>query len=243
MFYVISGILLPFVGTSVGSAAVFFLKNPTRQLSRNLGAFASGVMVAASVWSLIIPAVEMCGSMGRLAFLPALIGITAGFGIILFSEHICKKAEKNYDMNFFAITLHNFPEGMAVGMMFAMWLREGEQGFPLACFAFSVAIALQNIPEGAIISMPAFTKLKNKSKGFAYGVLSGAVEPVGAFITLIFTGIAKELLPYLFGFAAGAMLCAVCGELSENEKGHPTGVPLCFAAGFCIMMSMDVSLG
>ena len=243
MLYIFLGVIMPFAGTAVGAAAVFFLIRTSKTLSACLGAFASGVMIAASVWSLIIPAVEMCGNMGRLAFLPVLAGILVGFGVIIAAELFTDKIKTKDQLRFLAVTLHNLPEGMAVGMMFALWLSEGKPGFPLAPFAFSLAITLQNIPEGAIISMPSLVYKKSKAKSFMLGVMSGAVEPLGAVITLLFTGLAQSLLPFMFGFAAGAMLCAVCNELSQNEKGHPAGVPLCFLSGFCIMMSLDVALG
>lgn len=242
MLYVVAGILLPFIGTASGSASVFFLKKTNPALSRSLGAMASGVMVAASVWSLIIPAVEMCEKMGRLAFIPVLCGILSGFGSIVAAEKLTDRIRTKNQLQFFAVTLHNFPEGMAVGMMFALWLSEGGIGLPVSAFAFSAAISLQNIPEGAIISMPAYAEKKDKGKSFLLGVLSGAVEPVGAVTALLFTSVAEALLPFLFGFAAGAMLCAVCNELSQNEEGHPVGVPLCFLFGFSVMMCLDVAL-
>lgn len=243
MPYIFIGVMLPFIGTAVGAAAVFFITGTGKSIRAYLGAVASGVMLAASVWSLIIPAVDMCENMGRLAFLPVLAGILSGFGVIISAELFTDKIKTKNQLRFLAVTLHNFPEGMAVGMMFALWLAEGKPLIPVAPLAFSLAITLQNIPEGAIISMPAFSHKKSKAQSFLLGVLSGAVEPLGALLTLVFTGLAQSLLPFMFGFAAGAMLCALCEELSQNEKGHPAGVPLCFLFGFCIMMSLDVALG
>ncbi len=249
MLLTVLGILLPFIGTAFGAAAVFILGKINDSVQRAMCAFAAGVMVAASVWSLIIPAVEMCEEMGKLAFLPVLTGIGTGFAIMFLCERLLRASDKSKgqgdrrSMQFFAVTLHNFPEGMAVGMMFSLWLRQGGEGVLASCFAFSIAIALQNIPEGAIISMPHYADGNEKGKAFLLGVFSGAVEPVGAALTLIATGLAERILPYFFGFAAGAMLYVVADELLTKDERHPSLVPICFGVGFCIMMTMDVALG
>ena len=243
MLIVFAGIILPFIGTALGAAAVFILRKTNESLEKAMGGFASGVMVAASVWSLIIPGVEMSAGWGRLAFLPVVSGMAFSFLVMVLSERLIMKRQEGKTLQFFAVTVHNFPEGMAVGLMFALWLK-GASGAGLApCFAFSLAIALQNIPEGAIISMPCYSRGEKKSKAFLKGVVSGVVEPVGALLTLAATGFAQKVLPCLFGFAAGAMLYAVCEVLSGKDEKHPFAVSLCFGAGFCLMMTMDVALG
>lgn len=241
--------MLPFIGTSVGAATVFVVRKISASVQKLLGGFSAGVMVAASVWSLIIPGLEMSEKLGRLAFLPLTAGIVSGFLIMHFCERILTRsgiAEGGRlinPMQFLAVTLHNFPEGMAVGMMFSMYLRSGDGSALAAGLAFSLAIALQNIPEGAIISMPYYGATGRKGKAFLMGVASGAVEPVGAVLTLVLTGMAERILPFLFGFAAGAMLFTVADELLVRDERHPTAVAMCFGAGFCIMMAMDVALG
>lgn len=242
------GIMIPFIGTTIGSAAVFAMKKINSSLQKAVGAFAGGVMVAASVWSLIIPAVEMREDLKGFAFLPVTAGIVIGFAFMIAGERLVIKSGENQSvsgrkMQFFAVTVHNFPEGMAVGMMFSLWLSEGAEGLPVSCFAFSLAIALQNIPEGAIISMPHYADGNSKAESFLLGVASGAVEPLGGLITFAATGFIESILSYLFGFAAGAMLYAVCDGLMEKEEGHSFRAPLCFGIGFCIMMIMDIALG
>lgn len=255
-YQVFIGIMLPFVGTAFGSAAVFFLKKQSRILETVLSSVAAGVMTAASVWSLIIPSVELCEDRGRLAFIPALTGLAAGLIFLTFLDRLVlkiregkreNKSEKkgSFFMSFLAVTIHNFPEGMAVGMLYASCLA-GTKGVTIAmAFTFAMAITLQNIPEGAIISMPLHSLGDGKGKAFLTGTLSGVVEPLGAVLTLIASGVAGRALPYLFGFAAGAMLFVVADELivkRENEKAMPVSA-LSFGAGFALMMVMDVALG
>lgn len=208
-------------------------------------------MTAASVWSLIIPSIEYCADMGRLSFLPALTGFVLGMLLLSVLDRVFEKlkeknsTEKKADMSFIAITIHNFPEGMAVGMMYAACIAGKADATPVAAFTLAMAIALQNIPEGAIISLPMHARGFKKSESFLYGVLSGIVEPLGAVLTIAWVNFAQGLLPYLFGFAAGAMLFVVADELiakRKSEKELPLSA-LCFGAGFCVMMVMDVALG
>ena len=235
---------MPFAGTLVGAAAVFMLGKINTAVERMMCAIAAGVMVAASVWSLIMPALEMSSAMGTLAFVPVLSGIAAGFFVMLACGRLLMKTERSRDsMRFFAVTLHNFPEGMAVGMLFAVYLAEGDSGLPAEALAFSLAIALQNIPEGAIISMPDYALSGRKGKAFILGVLSGVVEPFGAMLTLVAAEAAGRILPILFGFAAGAMLFAVADGLLREYEKRPFIVPVCFGIGFSVMMVMDVALG
>ncbi len=256
MIQAVFGILLPFIGTAAGAAGVFFIKRRKPYLHTVLSGFAAGVMTAASVWSLLIPAVEESSDMGRFAFVPAVVGMSLGFIVLTVSERFiaCMSQEKNKNsgsayagkgMLFLAVTVHNFPEGMAVGMMYASLLSGGKGVTASAAFIFAMAIALQNIPEGAIISMPLHSAGVKKSKAFLIGASSGAVEPLGAVITLAATSIAGAFLPYFFGFAAGAMLFVVADELIA-EKSEREELPLSalsFGSGFMLMMIMDVALG
>lgn len=255
-YQVFIGIMLPFIGTAFGSAAVFFLKKQSRALEAVFSSVAAGVMTAASVWSLIIPSVELSEGLGRLAFLPALAGIIAGLAFLTILDRLVLKIRQkkgggtfegngSFFMSFLAVTIHNFPEGMAVGMLYACCLSGAKGVTTATAFTFAAAITLQNIPEGAIISMPLHSVGESKVKAFRAGVLSGIVEPLGAVLTLIASGVAGKALPFLFGFAAGAMLFVVADELiikRENEKAMPVSA-LCFGAGFALMMVMDVALG
>lgn len=249
VLYTLCGILLPFVGTSVGAAAVFVFTKKHTSSEKAMSAFAAGVMVAASVWSLIIPATEMCQDMEKLAFLPVLAGILTGSFAMVLCEKICggisdkNKSTAPIKKQFIAVTLHNFPEGMAVGLMFSRYLSEGTESALAGAFAFSAAIAIQNIPEGAIISLPDYSERKNKPHSFGLGVLSGIVEPLGAVLTLLAVNLAEKTLPYFFGFAAGTMLYVVADELLEGDKKHPLLVPLSFILGFSVMMTLDIALG
>ena len=253
------GLMVPFLGTSLGSACVFLMKNKMgRQVERALTGFASGVMVAASVWSLLVPAMEQSDGMGRLAFLPAFVGFWAGIMFLLlldsFIPHLHMNADKaegpksklaRTTMMVLAVTLHNIPEGMAVGVVYAAF-RAGNSNISAgAALALSLGIAIQNFPEGAIISMPLAAEGRSKKKAFLYGVLSGAVEPVFGFLTILAVGFIVPAMPYLLSFAAGAMLYVVVEELipemSEGEHSN-IGVVM-FAVGFTCMMALDVALG
>lgn len=256
---VLIGVMIPFVGTTLGSACVFFMKRAIQDgLQRALLGFASGVMVAASVWSLIIPAIEMSAPMGNWSFVPATIGIVLGMACLLLIDRLvpqCYLEEKSTEkcdttncrrsMLAFAVALHNIPEGMAVGVAFA-GLIVGEAHITLAgAVALSIGIAVQNFPEGAIISMPLKSKGMGKGKSFFYGMLSGAVEPVAAGLTILFAEIVTPALPYLLTFAAGAMLYVVVEELvpeASNENCTKIGT-IGFGVGFLIMMMLDVALG
>ena len=256
---VIEGIAIPFIGTAHGAACVFFMKKQLgRMVQRALTGFAGGVMVAASIWSLLIPAMEQSAEKGRWAFLPAFIGFWLGILFLLLLDRIiphlhmnARKAEgpkskaKKTTMMVLAVTLHNIPEGMAVGVVFAGLISGSAQITAGGAFALSLGIAIQNFPEGAIISMPLHAEGKTKSTAFALGALSGAVEPAGAALTVLFAGMFVPAMPYLLSFAAGAMIYVVVEELipemSEGEHSN-IGVVM-FALGFTLMMALDVALG
>lgn len=253
------GLLLPFVGTTLGAACVFFMKGQMKPLvQKMLLGFASGVMVAASVWSLLIPAMDMSEEMGKYAFIPAVAGFLLGILFLLGMDravpHLHMGAEcaegpkcslKKTTMLVLAVTLHNIPEGMAVGVVFAGMLSQKTEITVAGAFALSVGIAIQNFPEGAIISMPLKSEGTGKGKAFLYGMLSGAVEPVAAVITILLAGFITPVLPYLLSFAAGAMLYVVVEELipEASEGEHSNIGTIGFAAGFVLMMILDVALG
>lgn len=252
------GILIPFIGTTLGAACVYFLKGEIRpQVQKALLGFASGVMIAASVWSLLIPAMDMSVDMGRLAFIPAAVGFLLGIIFLLFLDqviphmHIDMQEEgphahlKKNTMLVLAVTLHNIPEGMAVGVVFAGWLSGGVNMTMAGAFALAIGIAIQNFPEGAIISMPLLSAGKSKHKAFCSGMLSGIVEPIGAVLTILLSGFIVPVLPYLLAFAAGAMCYVVVEELipESNEGKHSNIGTIGFAVGFVIMMILDVALG
>lgn len=249
VLYTLCGILLPLFGTAAGAAAVFLFTKKHSSSEKAMSAFAAGVMVAASVWSLIVPATEMCQSMGNLAFLPVLAGILTGSFAMVLCEKICSGiSDKSRNTTpvrkqFIAVTLHNFPEGMAVGLMFSRYLSEGTEATLAGAFTFTLAIAIQNIPEGAIISLPDYAEGKSKLRSFGLGLLSGVVEPLGALLTLLAASLAEKALPFFFGFAAGTMLYVVADELLEGDKKHPLLVPLSFILGFSVMMTLDIALG
>ena len=230
---IIYGVMIPFIGTTLGALCVYLMKNElSKNIERMLSGFAAGVMVAASIWSLLIPAMEDSKSLGRLAFMPAIIGFWIGIGFLLMMDHV-------------APHLHNIPEGMAVGVVFAGWLT-GEANISLGgAFALAIGIAIQNFPEGAIISMPLYSAGASKHQAFRNGVLSGIVEPIGAILTIIFAQAVTPVLPYMLSFAAGAMLYVVVEELipemAEGEHSH--GGVMMFAVGFSLMMMLDVALG
>lgn len=256
---VFQGIMIPFLGTALGSACVLFMKNSLNSMvQRALTGFAAGVMVAASIWSLLIPAMEYSQSMGEWAFVPAAVGFWLGILFLLLLD----KAVPHLHMNssraegpksslqkqallVMAVTLHNLPEGMAVGVVYAGWMT-GDAGITaMGALALSLGIAIQNFPEGAIISMPLRAEGVSKKKAFFYGALSGAVEPVGAALTMLAAGVVLPLLPYLLSFAAGAMIYVVVEELipEMSEGKHSNIGTLLFAAGFTVMMALDVALG
>ncbi|MBQ8758357.1 MAG: ZIP family metal transporter [Clostridia bacterium] len=242
----ILGLLLPFFGTTLGSAGVYLTrKRKANSKGASLSGFAAGVMMAASVWSLIIPAVEMSAHLGFFAFFPMLIGLWAGiFFFIVTEKPLSALAKRNNSgkLNFFlAVVLHNIPEGMAVGVAFAMALEKGSGGLFLSALMLSCGMALQNIPEGAIISLPLADRGMSRTKAFVFGSLSGLVEPLAAFTTLAFSSAASAFLPYLLGFAAGAMIYVSVAELLPEAKGL-YGV-LWYCMGFSIMMVLDVALG
>ena len=253
------GILIPFLGTSFGAACVFFMKKEMGdRLQRMLTGFAAGVMVAASIWSLLIPAMEQVSDMGKLAFVPAVAGFWLGILFLLLLDHIIlhlhrnsQRAEgpksqlKRTTMLVLAVTLHNIPEGMAVGVVYAGYLAGSTQISAAAAMALSLGIAIQNFPEGAIISMPLRAEGTGKPKAFLGGVLSGIVEPIGAILTILAAGLIVPALPYLLSFAAGAMLYVVVEELiPEMSQGEHSDVgTIFFAVGFSVMMMLDVALG
>lgn len=255
----LSSVFLPFLGTMLGSACVFFLKGKMNQkLQRSLTGFAAGVMVAASVWSLIIPAMEQSAHLGKLAFFPAFAGVWGGFLFLLLLDHLIPHLHLNSQcpegtqcnlgkstMMVLAVALHNLPEGMAVGVVAAGWLAGNESISAAAALALSLGIALQNLPEGAIISMPLKSGGMRRGKAFGYGVLSGAIEPVGAIVTILLANLVVPLLPYLLSFSAGAMLYVVVEELiPEMSEGEHSNIgTIFFAAGFTLMMVLDVALG
>ena len=256
---IISVVLLPFLGTTIGSAFVFFLKDKMNiRLQRILTGFAAGVMVAASVWSLIIPAMEQSEHMGKLAFLPAFAGVWLGFLFLLLLDHFIPHLHLNAQcpegkscglgkstMMVMAVALHNLPEGMAVGVVAAGWLTGNESISAAAALALSLGIALQNLPEGAIISMPLKSNGMGRGRAFGYGVASGIIEPIGAVITIVLAGLVVPILPYLLSFAAGAMLYVVVEELiPEMSEGEHSNIgTVFFAVGFTLMMMLDVALG
>ena len=254
-----SALLLPFVGTVFGSAGVFFLKGQmNRTLQRSLTGFAAGVMVAASVWSLIIPAIDQSAHLGQLAFLPAFVGVWLGFLFLLALDQLIPHLHLNSDcpegtpcglgkstMLVLAVALHNLPEGMAVGVVIAGWLTGQDSiAFP-AVLALSLGIALQNLPEGAIISMPLRSGGMSRRRSFSYGALSGIVEPLGALLTIALANLLVPILPYLLAFSAGAMLYVVVEELipEMSEGAHSNIGTIFFAVGFSLMMVLDVALG
>ncbi len=256
------GLLIPFIGTTAGASCVFFLKNDLRKgVQRALAGFASGVMAAASIWSLIVPAIEQSACKGRLAFLPAFTGFWLGILFLLLLDHMIPHLHRNIDqteqtegpkvnlnrmiMMVLAVTLHNIPEGMAVGAVYAGLLSGSANITAGSALALALGIAIQNFPEGAIISMPLFAEGKSKPKSFWLGVLSGAVEPVFGGITVLIASLVVPAMPYYLSFAAGAMLYVVVEELiPEMSAGEHSNIGVVFfAVGFSLMMALDVALG
>ena len=252
------GILIPFAGTSMGAAMVFVLKKSiSGQMQKILTGFAAGVMVAASFWSLLQPALESSEAMGKLSFLPAAVGFLVGVGFLLLLDiviphmHLDHQSEgprsgiKRTTKLILAVTLHNIPEGMAVGVVY-VGLVSGNTGITSAgALALALGIAIQNFPEGAIVSMPLRAEGMSKGTTFLYGVLSGIVEPIAAFITILAFGTVVPVMPYLLAFAAGAMMYVVVEELipEMSEGKHSNAGTIAFALGFVLMMVLDVALG
>ncbi|MBP3801805.1 MAG: ZIP family metal transporter [Clostridia bacterium] len=253
------GLMIPFLGTTLGAAMVFLMKNKiNNKVEKLLLGFASGVMIAASIWSLIIPSIDMAQEQGQIAWLPATIGFLLGIVFLLVLDSLIphlhlnsskpegvKAKLKKTTMMVLAVTLHNIPEGMAVGVAFAGAIA-GNTGITIAgAMALAIGIAIQNFPEGAIISMPLKSEGVSKFKAFWYGTLSGIVEPIGAIITIWLTGLVVPILPYLLSFAAGAMIYVVVEELiPESQSGEHSNIgTIGVAIGFIIMMILDVALG
>ena len=253
------GILIPFLGTSLGSALVFFMRGGlSDKVQRALTGFAAGVMVAASVWSLLIPSIEQSSAMGQWAFAPAAVGFWVGVLFLLLLDHVIPHLHRSSNdcegphsrlqrttMMVLAVTLHNIPEGMAVGVVYAGYLAGNAQISAAGALALALGIAIQNLPEGAIISMPLRAEGMSKCRAFVSGVLSGIVEPIGAALTILAATAIAPALPYLLSFAAGAMLYVVVEELiPEMSQGRHSNIGvLCFALGFSVMMVLDVALG
>lgn len=256
---VLRGVMIPFLGTALGAACVLFMKEKLNvTVQRALTGFAAGVMVAASVWSLLIPAMEQADSMGKWAFVPAVTGVWLGMLFLLLLDRIIphlhqgsdepegpKSALKKTTMLVLAVTLHNIPEGMAVGVLFAGWMAGNNTITMAGALALSIGIAIQNFPEGAIISMPLRAEGVSKQKAFLYGALSGIVEPAASILTICGASLVIPILPYLLSFAAGAMLYVVVEELiPEMSVGHHSNLgTIFFALGFTVMLALDVALG
>lgn len=256
---IILGVMIPFIGTTLGSGMVFLLRKEMGSfLQKALLGFASGVMIAASVWSLLIPAIDLAEQQGKIPWVPAAIGFFMGILFLLSLDSLIphlhldnnepeglKAHLKKSTMLVFAVTLHNIPEGMAVGVVFAGLLSENALISVAGAFALSIGIAIQNFPEGAIISMPLRSNGLSKLRAFTYGTLSGVVEPVAALVTIALTGFIVPLLPYLLSFAAGAMIYVVVEELiPESQAGKHSNVgTMGVAVGFVVMMILDVALG
>ena len=243
---ILLGIMIPFIGTTLGSAMVFFMKKEMNvRLQKMLLGFASGVMIAASVWSLLIPAIDMSEQAGGISWMPPAVGFLFGMGFLLVLDTLIPHLHFTEEKLVLAVTLHNIPEGMAVGVTFAGVMTENSVISLAGALALSIGIAIQNFPEGAIISMPLQSHGLSKGKAFLYGAMSGIVEPIAAVITIFLTGIAVPLLPYLLSFAAGAMIYVVVEELiPESQAGEHSNIgTIGVAAGFVLMMILDVALG
>lgn len=256
---IIFGVLIPFIGTTAGAACVFFLKKEIKpNVQKALLGFAAGVMVAASVWSLLIPAMEMSEDMGKLAFVPAVVGFLAGIAFLLIMDkaipHIHLSSKKpegppsklsKTSMLMLAVTIHNLPEGCAAGAVFAGVISGHGEISMAGAIALSIGIAIQNFPEGAIIALPLRSGGKSRFKAFMAGMLSGVVEPIGAIIAILLASFVTPILPYLLAFAAGAMIYVVVEELipEASEGEHSDIGTIGFAIGFVVMMILDVTLG
>ncbi len=255
---VFAGLLIPFLGTTAGAACVFFMKKTLGDLvQRSLAGFAAGVMVAASIWSLLIPAIDQSAHLEKLSFLPAFAGFWCGILFLLALDHLIPHLHVGSEqaegpksnlsrtvMMVLAVTLHNIPEGMAVGVMYAGFLSDNPQITAASALALSLGIAIQNFPEGAIISLPLRAEGESKGRAFLGGVFSGVVEPIGAVLTILAAQLVIPALPYLLSFAAGAMLYVVVEELiPEMSQGRHSNLgTVFFAVGFSVMMVLDVAL-
>lgn len=256
---IVAGLLIPFLGTTAGAACVFFLKKQIGgNIQRIFTGFAAGVMVAASVWSLLIPAMDMCEEMGKLAFLPAMTGFLIGIVFLLFIDslvphlHVGSETPEGHKsslnrtaMLMLAVTIHNFPEGAACGAIFAGVLSGDGTVTMAGALTLAIGIAIQNFPEGAIISLPLRSEGTGKGKAFLYGALSGIVEPIAAIITIAAASVVIPILPYLLSFAAGAMIYVVIEELlpEASTGSHSNIATIWFSVGFLLMMILDVALG
>ncbi len=251
LLYCMLGILIPFIGTCFGSCFVFFLKRKiSHKFHKVMIGFASGVMIAASIWSLIIPSVEMAEAKYNMIWFPAVIGLVIGILFLIFVDTISQKIQtrnddRSIDMLMFSVTLHNIPEGMAVGVCFASALAGNAGVSLLSAIVLAVGIAIQNIPEGAIISLPLKLRGVSKKKAFITGVMSGVVEPIASLVTIMLVNIIVPVLPYLLSFAAGAMIYVVFEELiPEMHTGKKSvwGI-ISVVIGFSVMMILDITLG
>ena len=259
MTAVMYGTLIPFLGTGLGAACVFFMKRSMGDLmQRILTGFASGVMVAASIWSLLIPAIEQSADMGIWEFVPAVVGFWSGILFLLLLDHVIphlhrgseeaegpKAGFRKTTMLLLAVTIHNIPEGMAVGVVYAGYLAGSSEITLMGALALAIGIAIQNFPEGAIISMPLHAEGMKKSQAFGSAILTGIVEPVGAWLMILAAQWMLPVLPYLLSFAAGAMFYVVVEELipEMSEGKHSNVGTVFFAVGFTLMMALDVALG
>ena len=256
---ILQGIIIPFIGTLSGAACVYFLKNELSTfLQRSLSGFAAGVMIAASVWSLIIPAIDQSEWMGKLSFIPAFIGFWLGVLFLLFLDHAIPhihaatneaegpevKLSRN-TMLILAVTLHNIPEGMAVGAVYSGFLSGNSTISAMSAMALAIGIAIQNFPEGAIVTMPLLKEGYSKFKAFMFGIMSGIAEILGAVVTIMLTNVIVPVMPYMLSFAAGAMVYVVVEELVPEacEGEHSNIGTIAFALGFSIMMVLDIALG
>ena len=240
--YSFLGIFLPYIGTTLGAGAVFLTsENRSESKIKATTGFAAGIMSASCVWSLIIPSISMCENLGFFKFLPALSGIWAGLLFLLLCGKLVSKTVSGKNLFYMSVVLHNIPEGMAVGLAFAGAASDAAAMEIAGAVMLSLGIALQNIPEGAIISLPLESEGASKEKAFVLGSLSGIVEPVFAIITFVFAPLFSYLLPYLLGFAAGAMIFVTVTELIPDASGIKG--TLFFFAGFSLMMVLDVALG
>lgn len=256
LFY---GLVIPFLGTTLGAGMVFLMKNKiNKKIEKLLLGFASGVMIAASVWSLLIPSIDMAKTQNIVEWIPGTIGFLLGILFLLLLDSIIPHLHLHTDkpeglkskiqkttMMVLAVTLHNIPEGMAVGVVFAGAIAQNTGITIAGAIALAIGIAIQNFPEGAIISMPLKSEGMSKTKAFLYGTLSGIVEPIGAILTIALTNIVVPILPYFLSFAAGAMIYVVVEELiPESQNGEHSNIgTIGVAIGFVIMMILDVALG